>query len=231
MVFFYKYVAKISQNIPLFNGYLILSTYAIIKTFYMINKKFLNSFFKITLLFFISFSFNHCGIWDPADARKVPVNAKDRAQKNIEEGRSVRFSKIGKGGSGNFSFASSNEMWRATIEILDFVPLSNADYGGGVVITDWFNDTDSKNESIKIMVQFLSNEIRADGLKVLVYDRFCEDSNLLNCQTSINESEVSEEIKFAILKKASEIRNLEDSERAKEYKKEFPTVPKPMRSP
>ena len=92
-------------------------------------------------------SLNQCGIWDPADARKVPVNAKDRVQKNIEEGRAVKFKNLGKGGgSGNFSFASSNEMWRATIEILDFVPLSNADYGGGVVITDWYNDGEDKKE-------------------------------------------------------------------------------------
>ena len=111
--------------------------------------------------------------------------------------------RLGGGGTGKFDFASSNEMWRATIEILDFVPLSSADYGGGIVITDWYNDTQNQNESIKIMVHFLSNEIRADGIKVVVYDRFCKDSNMLNCQTSVNNSEVSEEIKLAILKKAS----------------------------
>ncbi len=198
---------------------------------YMIYKKIRTLFFKISFLIIFSLTVNHCGIWDPADARKVPVNAKDRVQKNIEEGKTVRFSKLGKGGSGNFSFASSNEMWRATIEILDFVPLANADYGGGVVITDWYNDTESKNESIKIMVQFLSNEIRADGLKVVVYDRFCEDNNMLNCQTSINESEVSEEIKFAILKKASTIKNLKNEEKAKAYRKENPYRQKPLQSP
>lgn len=198
---------------------------------YMIYKKIRTLFFKISFLIIFPLTVNHCGIWDPADARKVPVNAKDRVQKNIEEGKSVRFSKLGKGGSGNFSFASSNEMWRATIEILDFVPLANADYGGGVVITDWYNDTESKNESIKIMVQFLSNEIRADGLKVVVYDRFCEDNNMLSCQTSINESEVSEEIKFAILKKASTIKNLKNEEKAKEYRKENPYRQKPLQSP
>ena len=66
-------------------------------------------------------------------------------------------------------------MWRATIEILDFVPLSSADYGGGIVITDWYADTGNEKESIKIMVQFLSNEVRADGIKVIVYNKFCSD--------------------------------------------------------
>ena len=191
----------------------------------MINKMNLRTLLKVCLLFFILTFFNQCGIWDPADARKVPVNAKDRVAKNIEEGRSIKFSKLGQGGSGTFDFASSNEMWRATIEILDFVPLTSADYGGGIVITDWYNDTQNQTESIKIMVRFLSNEIRADGIKVTVYDRFCNDSNMLNCQTSVNKSEVSEEIKLAILKKASTYRNLENEKKGKEYRKKKPNRP------
>ncbi len=187
----------------------------------MTFKKFTNFITKISFVMILCMLVNHCGIWDPADARQVPVNAKDRVKKNIEEGKAIKFKNL-KGGSGNFSFASSNEMWRATIEILDFVPLANADYGGGVIITDWFNDSEMNNESLKIMVQFLSNEIRADGLKVVVYDRLCQDQNLLNCQTTINESEISEEIKFAILKKASSIKNLELDAKVKEYRKKNP---------
>ena len=172
---------------------------------------------------------NQCGIWDPADARKVPVNAKDRVAKNIEEGKAIKFSKLGKGGgSGNFEFASSNEMWRATIEILDFVPLSSADYGGGIVITDWYNDAGNEKEAIKIMVQFLSNEIRADGIKVVVYDKYCETIN--NCRTNINQGDVSEEIKLAILKKASIYRNIETEKKRKEYRKKNPVKNKKIRN-
>ena len=191
----------------------------------MINNINSKIFLKICFLFFILISFNQCGIWDPADARKVPVNAKDRVAKNIEEGRSIKFGKLGQGGSGKFDFATSNVMWRATIEILDFVPLSSADYGGGIVITDWYNDTQNQGESIKIMVRFLSNEIRADGIKVVVYDRFCKDGNMLNCQTSVNKSEVSEEIKLAILKKASAFKNIDNEKKAKEYRKKKPNRP------
>ena len=172
---------------------------------------------------------NQCGIWDPADARKVPVNAKDRVAKNIEEGRAIKFSKLGKGGgTGNFEFASSNEMWRATIEILDFVPLSSADYGGGIVITDWYNDVGNEKEAIKIMVQFLSNEIRADGIKVVVYDKYCETIN--NCRTNINQGDVSEEIKLAILKKASIYKNIETEKKRKEYRKKNPVKNKKIRN-
>ena len=191
----------------------------------MINNINSKIFLKICFLFFILISFNQCGIWDPADARKVPVNAKDRVAKNIEEGRSIKFGKLGQGGSGKFDFATSNVMWRATIEILDFVPLTSADYGGGIVITDWYNDTQNQGESIKIMVRFLSNEIRADGIKVVVYDRFCKDGNMLNCQTSVNKSEVSEEIKLAILKKASAFKNIDNEKKAKEYRKKKPNRP------
>ena len=163
------------------------------------------------------------------DARKVPTNAKDRVAKNIEEGRAIKFSKLGKGGgTGNFEFASSNEMWRATIEILDFVPLSSADYGGGIVITDWYNDVGNEKEAIKIMVQFLSNEIRADGIKVVVYDKYCETIN--NCRTNINQGDVSEEIKLAILKKASIYKNIGTEKKRREYRKKNPVKNKKIRN-
>ena len=186
-------------------------------------------FIKFAFLASLLFLTNQCGIWDPADARKVPVNAKDRVAKNIEEGKSIKFSKLGKGGgSGIFEFASSNEMWRATIEILDFVPLASADYGGGIVITDWYNDSGNEKEAIKIMVQFLSNEIRADGIKVVVYDKYCETIN--NCRTNINQSDVSEEIKLAILKKASIYKNIETEKKRREYRKKNPVKNKKIRN-
>ena len=196
--------------------------------FYLKSSKTLIKFFSII---FITFFLTNCGLYKKTDARKVPTNAKDRVAKNIEEGKSIKLSKLGKGGgAGTFSFASSNEMWRATIEILDFVPLLSADYGGGVVITDWYNDTGTNNESIKIMVQFLSNEIRADGIKVIVYDRLCDSNNLNNCQTQINRSTVSEEIKLAILKKASLFKEKGIQETVEEYRKEFPVKNKKIRS-
>ncbi len=178
-------------------------------------------FIKFAFLASLLFLTNQCGIWDPADARKVPVNAKDRMAKNIEEGKSIKFSKLGKGGgSGVFEFASSNEMWRATIEILDFVPLSSADYGGGIVITDWYNDVGNEKEAIKIMVQFLSNEIRADGLKVTVYNKICEGNNLTNCSTSVdNNDDIGQELKLAILRKAAELKVYATQKEVEEYRK------------
>ena len=190
--------------------------------------------YYLFLICLILFFLTSCGPLKPkkTDLRKIPGNPKDKREKNIREGKAFRLGGLGtQRSSGNFQFASSNEMWRATIEILDFVPLSNADYGGGVVITDWYNDGEDKKESIKIMVQFLSNEIRADGLKVVVYNRYCIDGNTLNCETSINKGNVSEEIKFAILKKASTIKNFENTKKAEEYRKKNPTRPGTLKSP
>ena len=184
-----------------------------------INPNFM-TFFQLFYIILVSMFLNQCGIYKKSDARKIPTNANDRVQKNLEEGRRIKFGNIGKGGSGKFEFASSNEMWRATIDILDFVPLNNVDYGGGIVITDWYNEQNEDNSAIKIMVQFLSNDVRADGIKITVYNKTCKIKNgSNNCSTNINDSGIGQELKLAILKKASKLKNESDTKEAKEYKK------------
>ena len=174
---------------------------------------------KISLIFLIFLMVSQCGIYKKTDARKVPTNAKERVKKNIAEGKKIKFGQLGKGGSGTFEFATSNEMWRATVDILDFMPLANVDYGGGVIITDWYNDG-NQNDSIKIMVQFLSNEIRADGLKVIVYDRKCNSTNSLNCSTSVDDkNSIGQELKLAILKKAAKMKIQANQKNVDEYNK------------
>ena len=184
-----------------------------------INPNFM-TFFQLFCIILVSMFLNQCGIYKKSDARKIPTNANDRVQKNLEEGRRIKFGNIGKGGSGKFEFASSNEMWRATIDILDFVPLNNVDYGGGIVITDWYSEQNEDNSAIKIMVQFLSNDVRADGIKITVYNKTCKIKNgSNNCSTNINDSGIGQELKLAILKKASKLKNESDTKEAKEYKK------------
>ena len=156
---------------------------------------------KSILLIFIAIYLNSCGIHRPVDARKVSPNANERVKQNQKEGKGITFGNILKKKSGDFQFASSNPMWRAAIEVLDFVPLSNVDYGGGVIVTDWYNNANSNEDSIKLMIQFLTNEIRADGIKVNIYKRRCVTEN--NCATSLLNSNLNNEIKLAILKKAS----------------------------
>ena len=158
---------------------------------------------KIYLVFctLIAFVFlNSCGIWDPADARKVPPSADERVKKNLEEGRGITIMGGLKGQKTSYQFASSNPMWRATLEILDFLPLANVDYSGGIVTTDWYNDGTSTDESIKITVRFLTNEIRSDGLKIIVHKRKCNIQQ--KCTVKKIESALENELRLAILKKA-----------------------------
>jgi hypothetical protein len=154
----------------------------------------------ISSLFLVS-----CGIYKPVDARKQPAQAKDRAKKNIAEGRGVSIgSVLNRGGGGSFEFSSSNPLWRASLEILDFMPLATVDYSGGVIITDWYNDSSNANEYIKITLRFLSNEIRSDSVKVIVHSKVCSNQN--NCKINEQKSRISEELVSSILTKASLIK-------------------------
>jgi|TARA_B100001540_G_C15680228_1_gene584465 Domain of unknown function (DUF3576). len=179
------------------------------------------------LLFFslITFFLSGCGIYKRSDVKDNPVEVDKRVQKNIEEGKGIRFNVGGKKNSGVFDFASSNEMWRATIETLDFVSFTNASYSGGIIITDWFsgNAGDDKRE-MKITVRFLSNEIRAEGIEVTIHERIC-DENKINCKIVRKKSKLENEIKLAILKKAARIQNNKIDKKAKKRKK-LPRLPK-----
>ena len=121
------------------------------------------------------FSFlSSCGIYKPSDARKVSPNSKERVKKNLEEGKGMSLGKMmGSSGGTNYQFASSNPMWRATLEILDFLPLANVDYSGGIITTDWYTEGTALDESIKITVRFLTNEVRSDGIRVIVHKKRC----------------------------------------------------------
>ena len=157
---------------------------------------------KILLFVTICIFINSCGIYRPTDTRKIPVNANERVKKNMEEGRGFRISGLGKRG-GDFMFSSANPLWRASMNKLSFAPLSVVDYGGGIIITDWFSDGDS-NEQIKIAVRFLSNEIRSDAIKIMIHKKKCETFN--NCKITTIQNSTNNEIKLAILKQAAQIK-------------------------
>jgi hypothetical protein len=60
-------------------------------------------------------------------------------------------------------------LWRASLETIDFMPLSQADPFGGVIITDWYSPPESPGERFKINVYILDTVLRADGVKVAVF--------------------------------------------------------------
>ena len=140
-----------------------------------------------------------CGIYKPVDARKVPVQGDQRARKAIEEGRGISIGNVMKRGT-TFEFSSSNPMWRASLDILDFIPLTNADYSGGVIITDWYSKS-GEDYSIKITLRFLSNEIRADSIAIKIHKKICNLNQV--CTVSEIESKLKNEIRDTIIKKAA----------------------------
>ena len=137
------------------------------------------------------------------DARKFPANPELRVKKNLEEGRGFKLMDLTeKKQGGVFDFASSNELWRASLDIIDFMPLSSVNYSGGIIITDWYSETSDSNESIKISIRFLTNEIRSDALDVKVFNRICKN-NLMNCKIVETDGAIVSELKKKILKTAS----------------------------
>src|SRR5210317_1533089 len=168
----------------------------------------------IILLIFVVIT--GCGIYKKVDARKVSPNVNDRAQKNIQEGRSFKLFDSDKPRGGDFQFASSNELWRASLDVIDFMPLSSVNYSGGIIITDWYTDNTSQNESIKISIRFLTNEIRSDSLDIKVFNKKCIN-NLLNCKITEQVSLV-QELKKEILKKAALYKEQDQGKKKKRNK-------------
>ena len=161
---------------------------------------------KILIISFLTiFSLTSCakeGFFKPGDARKNSPDPKLRVKKNLEEGKGFRLNNAIKGRGGtNFEFASSNELWRASLEVLDFMPLTSANYSGGVIITDWYSDQGNSDESIKITIKFLSNEVRSDAIDVDVFYKKCISTN--NCMVNKQDGQLKKEITRQILAKAT----------------------------
>ena len=139
------------------------------------------------------------GGFKAGDARKIPANMKERQRQNIEEGRGFSFGKTFGNKAGEFDFASSNELWRASLDTLEFIPLSLANYSGGIIVTDWYTSQGSVNESVKISVRFLSNEIRSDALSIKVFYKKCSMQE--TCQIIDKTNVLSDDIEKKFLLK------------------------------
>ena len=164
------------------------------------NNKFKLYLFVLILL--VPF-LNSCGPlkYKPVDAREVSPDPKERVKKNIEEGRGWRLMGAVGNRGGTFDFASSNPLWQATLDTIDFMPLVSANYSGGIIVTDWYSESGNLNESIKISVRFLTNEIRSDAIEIKVFFKTCDGN--MNCSVNENQGELVAELTKSILKKAA----------------------------
>ena len=73
--------------------------------------------------------------YSKVDQRNRPDGAKAKARKNLEEGKGVSLGNLGKKlGRSEYEFSTSNPLWRASLETLDFLPLTTVDYSGGIIL-------------------------------------------------------------------------------------------------
>ena len=168
----------------------------------MISIKSLKTIIFSILL--IPFLYSCAGKFPGADARKNSSDPAKRVAKNLEEGRGFKLMDT-KRNSGVFEFASSNELWRASLDTIDFMPLASVNYSGGIIITDWYSTDSNTNESIKISIRFLSNEVRSDALNIKVFNKKCVE--LSNCVISEKPGNIAPELKEKILKTAAIYKN------------------------
>ena len=165
----------------------------------MITSRNIIIFFSVIILLTQS----ACNALKPkkVSAKDFPPDPRQRVKKNLEEGKGFRLFD-GKRSGTTYDFASSNPLWQATLDTLDFMPLVSANYSGGIVITDWYSENNTPNESVKISVRFLTNEIRSDALDIDVFLKKCSQ-NLTNCSISKNNNDLVADLNLNILKKAS----------------------------
>jgi hypothetical protein len=186
----------------------------------MISKYYFIKIFKIlsfvTLFGFLQYGCN--GKLPGGDARKIPADPKERVKRNLEEGRGFKLNDMlnDRSKGGVFEFASSNELWRASLDVIDFMPLASVNYSGGIIITDWYSNERSQNESIKITIRFLTNKIRSDSLNIKIFTRKCKE-NLMNCKYIESNKSLIAELNKEILKRATKFQR-EDREKKNKKK-------------
>ena len=180
--------------------------------FHIIRKKW-------PFLLFLTFIFTqNCSSVDPVTGEKVLIepNPDKRAREYADKGGGI-FGNLGKGGAnksggGTVDFESSNVLWKATLKTLDFLPLLNADYTGGIIIYDWYTETINSKEQIKVSVRFLNNELRSDSIKVTAHKKICESTD--KCLNTVMDQKFSDNIKNSIIASARALK-IEEAKKEK----------------
>ena len=171
--------------------------------------------FSFLPLVFCLIILSSCAKKDPSTDEKVLIetDANKKAREFADKGGGL-FGDINnkKTGSTTFEFASSNVLWRATLKSLDFLPLLNADYSGGVIIYDWYSQTNNPKEQIKISVQFLNNELRSDSIKITAHKKICDSTE--RCSNSTLDQNFANSIKENIIASARSLK-IEESKKEK----------------
>ena len=157
-------------------------------------------------LIFLTILIGSCAKKDSTtgEIENIEINPSKRAEAAAAKGGGIFGDINNKRSSNTFEFATSNVLWRATLKSLDFLPLTNADYSGGVIIYDWYSQTNNPREQIKISIQFLSNEIRSDSIKITAHKKICD--NMDRCSNSNVDQKFTQDIKENIITSARSLK-------------------------
>ena len=94
-------------------------------------------------------------------------------------------------------------LWRASLDVLSTIPLDDVDTFGGTIVTEWYQLNKISDERIKMAAFILDRELRADGIRVVVYVQKRLGNNW---QDSGTDSEMGKQMEELILTRAREIR-------------------------
>jgi hypothetical protein len=165
-------------------------------------KKFLHNHILLLLMYLaVLIATISCSKVDPVtgESKVIEPSAEKRAREYADKGGGI-FGDINNkkpGGSTSVDFATSNVLWRATLKSLDFLPLLNVDYAGGIIVYDWYSEDLNSKEQIKVTVRFLNNELRSDSIDIIVHKKNCESFE--NCKTIKLQNNFPSQLKDNIL--------------------------------
>jgi len=141
--------------------------------------------------------------------KRIEPNILKRAEQARDEGGGIFNSNRAR--ETTFDFATSNVLWRAALQSIDFIPLNNVDYSGGVIVSDWYS-TENSSDSIKITVRFLSSDVSASSVKVINHKKICKD---ISCKIVKGDNNLNIKIKDNIIELARKLKLEDEAKKAK----------------
>ena len=94
-------------------------------------------------------------------------------------------------------------LWKGSLETIGFMPLMSADPFGGIIITDWYSDSQTVNERCKINIFIKGVELKTSNLKVNTFCQSFENNKWADLSVSAS---MNNQLENAILNKAKKIK-------------------------
>ncbi len=120
-----------------------------------------------------------------------------------EDGIKLLGGKRKKDSAGAIGIGVNSFLWRATLDTISFMPLASADPFGGVILTDWYTDSKTPNERVKINAFIMGRELKADGVRVRTFKQELRGGVWRDAATS---EDTARKLEDTILTRARQLR-------------------------